>query len=92
MQKLLARKNHVVATTRVPSEASALQQLVKEHPDGALRITALDTSEPSSISAWASALKEQGPRHIDVSMGSSHALYEYLHACFSFTHQLRAPC
>lgn len=74
MQKLLDRKNRIVATTRVPAQAAALQQLSKEHPDQ-LHVTALDTDKPESIAAWAQQLKETGPGHVDVSAFAHRALH-----------------
>lgn len=64
VEKLLARSNKVIATTRNPQDAIQLQQLASQHPGG-LTITQLDTSQPSSIKEWAAQLK-QYTNHVDV--------------------------
>ena len=64
VEKLLARNNKVIATTRDAKNATGLQQLAAEHP--ALTVTELDTSSSSSITSWAASLMQQLP-HVDVS-------------------------
>lgn len=64
VEKLLARQNQVIATTRNPTDATHLQQLAAQHKN--LVITQLDTSAPDSIKTWAADLKHI-TNHIDVS-------------------------
>lgn len=63
VEKLLARGNRVIATTRDPASAAGLQQLATTNPG--LVVTQLEASEPASIKAWAAGLK-QHTQHVDL--------------------------
>lgn len=58
---------------RSPSTATQLQELQQQHPPSSdghrkLHITTVDVSDPSSIEAWASSLRDKclGLRHLDL--------------------------
>eukprot|EP00197_Chlamydomonas_leiostraca_P002004 CAMPEP_0202857610 /NCGR_PEP_ID=MMETSP1391-20130828/485_1 /ASSEMBLY_ACC=CAM_ASM_000867 /TAXON_ID=1034604 /ORGANISM="Chlamydomonas leiostraca, Strain SAG 11-49" /LENGTH=247 /DNA_ID=CAMNT_0049536429 /DNA_START=124 /DNA_END=867 /DNA_ORIENTATION=- len=71
VRKLLDRDNRVIATARKPAEAVQLKELGQQY-GGKLQVTALDMSEPASVTAWAQSLKEQqGVGHIDVLVNSA---------------------
>lgn len=67
VKRFLQRDNTVVATTRKPAEAEALQKLAQQQQGkGKLMIKLLDTSCEASVTAWAAALAKE-VSHVDVS-------------------------
>ncbi|KIY96373.1 C-factor [Monoraphidium neglectum] len=68
VEKLLARGNTVIATTRSADAPSSepLRRLAAEHP-ARLVVTELDTASQGSVEAWAAALKDQHKiKHVDL--------------------------
>lgn len=64
VEKLLARGNRVIATTRNPESATDLQRLAQAQPE-LLTVTGLDVSSPDSIKAWADTVAA-ATSHVDV--------------------------
>ena len=63
-RQLAAKGNTVHAAARRPNDAKELQNLAKSAD---VHITApLDVSSPTSIAAWAEALKKDGVKHVDL--------------------------
>lgn len=69
----MEKDNTVIAAVRSPTTAQQLQQLQQQYPPSSsgtkkLHITTLDVSDPASIAAWASSLRDKCPglRHLDV--------------------------
>jgi NADP-dependent 3-hydroxy acid dehydrogenase YdfG len=69
VKKLLERSNKVIATARVPQDAQQLQQLAAENSN--LIVTALDVSQPDSITQFAAEVKKH-TQHVDVSGFADH--------------------
>lgn len=90
VKRFLQRENTVVATTRKPAEAEALQQLAQQQQGkGKLLIKLLDTSCEASVTAWASALAKE-VSHVDV---SDRAMLDSLQqTCCMLMRLLYPPC